>query len=217
MVARSLPDAWSIAGPDRVWAARRAGAASTLRRVAPDVEARAERAVPLLTVPVAAASGAGRTLFASTRATGWPDDPVEALWHGCSCLREHRGDGHVAALTVAGLDGIEALVLFAASEGLPAAMLLAARGWTEDEWSDATDRLGSRGLVGPTGITAEGTRLRRSVEAMTDRQAALPLAALSTEGRRELAHELGAVAAAVHAARVLAHPNPMGLPAPPGP
>lgn len=212
MAARSLPDAWTIADPDRVWAARRAGAASTLRRVAPDAEERAARAVPLLSRPVAVASGAGRTLFAATRATGWPDDPVEALWHGCSCLREHRGDGHVAALTVSGLDGVEALVLFAASERLPAGMFQAARGWTEDDWADATDRLRSRGLLGPAGITTRGTRLRRSVEAMTDRQAALPFAALSEAERGELRDELRAVAVAIHAAGVLTYPNPMGLP-----
>ncbi len=128
MVARSLPDAWSVAGPDRVWAARRRGAAAALRRIDPGVDGSSVRAVPHLARVVDAAPAAGRPLFAAIRATGWPDDPVEALWHACTCLREHRGDGHVAALTASGLDGVEALVLLAESEGLPADLLRSARG-----------------------------------------------------------------------------------------
>jgi len=216
MVASSIPDAWAIAEPGAVWAARRRGAASTLRRVAPDVEGRATGALPLLVRAVAAAPGTGRPLFAATRATGWPDDPVEALWHGCTCLREHRGDGHVAALTASGLDGIEALVLFAASEGLPESLFLAARGWSAEEWSEAADRLRDRGLLDGDRISPDGAMLRRSVEAMTDHQAALPFAALSVGEQERLQDGLDAVGAAVHAAGILAYPNPMGLPAPPG-
>jgi hypothetical protein len=214
MVARSLPDAWAIAPPTTVWGARRAGAASTLRRVAPDIGGRAADAVPLLARAVAAASGAGRPLFAATRASGWPDDPVEALWHACTCLREHRGDGHVAALTASGLDGIEALVLFSASEGLAESLFLAARGWSEGEWADAAERLASRGLLDAHGISADGAGLRRSVESMTDHQAALPFAALSEVEQQQLRSHLGTIGTAVHAAGVLDYPNPMGLPEP---
>ena len=41
-------------------------------------------------------------------------------------LREHRGDGHVAALVAAGLDGCEALMLRAGMDGAcgPAIALL---------------------------------------------------------------------------------------------
>ena len=214
MVARALPDAWAVAGPDRVWAARRTGAAAALRRIDPGAAA-AVRAVPLLARVVAAGSVTGRPLFAAVRATGWPDDPVEALWHACTCLREHRGDGHVAALTASGLDGVEALVLFAASEDVPADLLRSARGWTTDEWDAAAVRLGARGLLGPSGITSEGRRLRRSVEAMTDHQAGRPLAVLDDAEQRLALDALAAVGAAVGAAGVIAYPNPMGLPAPP--
>lgn len=216
MVARSLPDAWAVATPASIWSARRAGAAACLERVAPDVAERAGRAVPVLARAVAAAPSAGRPLFAATRAAGWPDDPVEALWHGCTCLREHRGDGHLAALTASGLDGIEALVLFAASEGLEASLFLDARGWSSDEWDRAMDRLATRGLWGPDGLTADGRQLRRAVEAMTDHQAALPFAVLEDREQEMLADDLGAVGAAVHDAGVLRYPNPMGLPEPGG-
>jgi hypothetical protein len=214
MVRRALPDAWGLADPDRVWAARRSGAAEALRRMAPDVDGRAESVMPLLEQVVSAASGAGRPLFAATRATGWPSDPVEGLWHGCTCLREHRGDGHVAALTGSGLDGAEALVLFAASEGLSAEMFRAARGWSEDEWAEAGDRLRARGLLEGDRITAEGIRLRDSIEATTDELAVRPLGALDERQRRDLLDAVRPVTEAVHSSGVVSYPNPMGLPAP---
>ena len=216
MVGRALPDAWALADPDRVWAARRAGAAAALRRMAPDVGERALRALPLLDRAVAAAPSAGRVLFAATRATGRPDDPVEALWHAATCLREHRGDGHVAALTASGLDGAEALVLFAASEGLPDELFLAARGWSEEEWAAAAGRLRDRGLLTGGGISTEGRQLRRSVEAMTDHQAGRAFAVLDATEARELADVLVPLTRAVHASGAIAYPNPMGLPAPGG-
>ena len=63
------------------------------------------------------------------------DDPVRALWQLCTCLREHRGDGHVAALTAAGFDGCEAHVLIALDQGNSPEDLQKTRGWT-----DATGR-----------------------------------------------------------------------------
>jgi hypothetical protein len=35
---------------------------------------------------------------------------VTVLWQAATVLREHRGDGHVAALVVEGLDGCQAHV-----------------------------------------------------------------------------------------------------------
>ena len=210
MVRRAIPDAWGLAEPERVWAA------AALRRVAPGSDRSAAAAVPLMERVVSAASDAGRPLFAATRATGWPSDPVEALWHGSACLREHRGDGHVAALTVSGLDGAEALVLFAASEGLPDELFRSSRGWSEDEWAAASDRLRGHGLLDGSGISPEGVRLRHSIEAMTDQQALRPLAALDEGERQDLLDALRPVTTAVHASGVISYPNPMGLPPPPG-
>jgi hypothetical protein len=215
MVRRAIPDAWSRVDPDRIWAARRTGAADCLRRTVPDVDARAARMVPLLDRLVDAADATGRPLFAATRAVPPPDDPVEALWQGCTGLREHRGDGHVAAVVASGLDGIESLVLFAASEGLPEALFLAGRGWSAAEWADAAGRLRARGLLDAAGASAEGIRLRRSVEATTDQQAARPFDVLDEDERLRLWEDLGWVAHGVHRAAVLTYPNPMGLPEPP--
>ena len=47
----------------------------------------------------------GRPLYAGHADLPWPDEPLLELWHAASLLREHRGDGHIAALLHAGLTG----------------------------------------------------------------------------------------------------------------
>ena len=214
MVQRAIPDAWSLVAPERIWSARRTAAAACLRRAVPGVEGQAPLMVPLLERVIGAAGDAGRPLFAATRVASWPHDPVEALWQACTCLREHRGDGHVAALTASGLDGAEALVLFAASEGLPPGLMQAARGWSEEAWGEAGDRLATRGLLDGSVPSADGVQLRRSIEAMTDHQATRPFESLGVRERSDLLGALRRVSAAIHAAGVLVYPNPMGLPDP---
>src|SRR2546426_636027 len=65
----------------------------------------------------------GRALFAGHASLPWPDDDHLVLWHALTLLREFRGDGHVAALTVAGLTGCEALVVHGATGEVPASVL----------------------------------------------------------------------------------------------
>jgi len=168
MVRRSIPDAWTFALPPQVLQARRVGAARALRRILPSVDRAAQALVPFLRRVVDAADGSGRALFGANRELGRADDPVEDLWQACTCLREHRGDGHLAALTSSGLDGCEALVLFSISEGLPASMFHAARGWSSDEWESALARLEDRGLVRAGNLSPAGLDLRRSIEQSTD-------------------------------------------------
>jgi len=213
---RALPDAWSLASPADVWATRTHSATRVLQRVDPAVVGTARAVVPLLRALLDGVPDAGRPLFAATRATGEPDDPVGALWYWCSCLREHRGDGHVAALTAAGLDGCEALVLFAASEGLPVELLRTSRGWSEDEWSYARGRLVRRGLVDAGGVTPEGLGLRRWIEGTTDDLAGMVTGRASPGDAATLVAGLSSVSAAVRAAGVIRYPNPMGLPEPGG-
>jgi hypothetical protein len=141
-----------------------------------------------------------------------PDDPTEALWLATTCLREHRGDGHVSLLTAAGLDGCEALVLFAATEGLAPEMLQASRGWTAEEWAAAEERLEARGLFGLDGLTGSGRELRERVEADTDALAAGPFAGLSDDELDALGRDLRSLADRVLSAEVIRFPNPMGLP-----
>ena len=54
----------------------------------------------------------GRALYAAVRTLPVPTEPLARLWHA-NLLREHRGDGHVAAPVGAGIGGTEAHVLHA--------------------------------------------------------------------------------------------------------
>jgi hypothetical protein len=212
MVRRALPDAWDRATPATVIAERSAAAAAVLRRLDPPVDGRARRLNPLLHAVVAAAPVAGRTLFAANRDLA-PDDDVEALWQSCTSLREHRGDGHVAALTSAGLDGCQVHVLLVAATGVPAEVHRDARGWSADDWGEAVNALQRRGLLDGDGVlTPAGARLRDEIEAVTDRLAAAPWAGLETSEVAAIARELDAIARAVQGAGTIRFPNPMGLP-----
>ena len=69
--------------------------------------------------------------------------PALVMWHALTLLREHRGDGHIAALNSAGLSGIEALVTHSATgEGFLAGFAQASRGWSKQEWDATVAELG---------------------------------------------------------------------------
>jgi hypothetical protein len=214
MVERAIPDAWTYAEPSAVLVARRAGAAAALRRLLPSVGEEAPSLATLLERVVEEADGSGRPLFNANRGVAPGDDPVERLWQGCTTLREHRGDGHVASLVTHGLDGCEALVIFAASEDLPAELFRASRGWSADEWEAARHRLELRGLLDGDRLTAPGAQVRRAVEGTTDRLAAAPFGALGDHEHLVLASGLDRIAEAVTGQGAIPFPNPIGLPPP---
>ncbi len=179
MVRRALPDAWALASPEAVLAARLAGSVETLRAVlGPEADGpEIEEAAELAETGVELCGVDGRALFAAHLALPVPpaDDPLGRLWHAAGLLREHRGDGHVAASVAAGLDGLAAHVTVAATGAVPRAMLQRARGWTDDEWGVAEDRLRFRGWLDQAGaLTEAGRAVRAEVEARTDALAAEP-------------------------------------------
>jgi len=101
MVAKALPDAWSRTTPAACIEARAAVSTAALREVGVDPQA-CERAARLLGPVAAAADPTGRPLFAANAALALPGDPVGRLWQLAATLREHRGDGHIAALVSEG-------------------------------------------------------------------------------------------------------------------
>jgi hypothetical protein len=215
-VRRAIPDAWDHAEPPAVVAARTDAAAAALRRLLPGggAERIAHEAQPALDVAIDAASPAGRPLFAANAELARPDDPVGALWWAATTLREHRGDGHVALLTDADLDGCEVHVLFAACEGVDAELYQRGRGWSADDWQAAIERLARRGLVtADGGATAAGHALRDGVERRTDELAVAPYARVGDDGVARLLATLDAPAAHIAASGEIMFPNPMGLPA----
>jgi hypothetical protein len=115
MVARALPGVWELITPQDALAVRVAGAVAALHRLAGDREAEVAAAADLLLRATDGLDCAGRVLAAANAALPVPGEPAARLWHAATLLREHRGDGHFAALVAAGIDGCEALVLRAAS------------------------------------------------------------------------------------------------------
>jgi hypothetical protein len=213
MVRRALPDAWSIAAPEELVAARTAAAADAVRTACGDADAIAAKLIPRLEHAVALGRDSGRTMFAANRALAEGHDPAATLWQLCTCAREHRGDGHVAALVAAGLDGPEAHVLFAADNGVPAELLRDNRGWTEPEWDATVVRLRERGLLDNDGaLTDAGRSVRSHVEQVTDRLADELYVDFDAAAQAELLRDLDQLVDAIVAADVIPFPNPMGLP-----
>lgn len=136
----------------------------------------------------------GRPLYSANADLPVPEAPHLALWHAATLLREHRGDGHVVALSEAGLDGLEALVSHTATgTNWRPAYLQSARGWSPEEWAAARERLVERGILGADGeLTGQGAELRRAVEADTDRLDVAPYEHLGAEGTRRLTELAGA-------------------------
>ena len=175
--------------------------------------------LPLLRRAVAGCDVAGRAMASANRAL-WPaistalgTGGLAEAWQACTTLREHRGDGHVAALLFHGVGGIDAHLLAAGTTGVPAELLRDNRGWSEDEWVAGTARLASRGLVHADGrATDAGRTLHAAVEEQTDRLAASPYADLSDTAAADLYSALSACASEIVASGVLPFPNPMGLP-----
>src|SRR5213083_2723780 len=114
-VARHIPKVWRTTTPEAAMAARQAGCVKALRRILGDhVDAPAfARAAELLTKAAISAPTEGRPMYAALLALPIPDEVVARLFHAASLLREHRGDGHIAALMVEGIGRLEAHVLLA--------------------------------------------------------------------------------------------------------
>ena len=216
-VQRAIPEAWSCASPVEVLAARASSAAAALRRLLSDrgAEELATKTRTVLGSAIGRATAAGRPLFAANREVAEPDDPVAALWQAATTLREHRGDGHVALLTGAGLDGCEVHVLFAACENVASELYWDSRGWSSDDWHAALDRLEARGLLGQGGRpTARGRQLRDEVERRTDELATAVYDPLGDEKVQDLITVLAPAARRIAEAGDITFPNPMGLPPP---
>jgi len=214
MVARALPDVWSRATPERTLEARQAGAVDALRPLAEDTlsKERLAEAVELIEAGVAALEPSGRVLGAANLAVPRPDEPLARLWQATTTLREHRGDGHIAALVTAGLTGCQAIVLRSGMD-LGRELMQQARGWSDDDWSAAAAVLATRGWLDEAGrATGAGIDGYRRVEEITDELAAAPWDAIGAGSTARLADLLYPLAVACHQA--LPAVTPIGVPVP---
>lgn len=191
-VRETIPAAWSVATPAAILEARRGAADRALRaRLGDEVATSAEVEEAAVLARRAAESSTqwpeGRPLFAAHAALPWPDDPLLVLWHAQTLLREFRGDGHLAAMAVEEVSGVEALILHAATGEVPAGTLRSSRRWPREEWDAGVEGLRSRGWIDAEGgLTDAGRVHRRWVEDRTDALAAPAYAVLGEEGCERL-------------------------------
>ncbi len=198
-VARAIPGVWDLVTPQDAIAVRETGAAAALRRLLGGREAEAAKAADLLWRAVADLDFAGRALSAANSELPPSGDPLTRLWQATTLLREHRGDGHFAALAAADIDGCEAVVLRCAKDAKDAKdtkvmsreLIQPVRGWTDEQWAAAAARLTERGLTGADGtVTAAGRAVHDAVEAATDQAAARPWTRMGAAGLAEVADVL---------------------------
>lgn len=212
-ISRAIPDAWSFAPPGAAIEARQRGATKALRRAFTqggiDLEVRTVAA--LARKAAESAPLEGRPLFAANRALPWPEDSVSALWHACTLLREHRGDGHIAALVAAGIPGRQANVLQTAAGSVPREVFTAARFYDDAEWSELSHDLFDRGLLDADGgLTKRGLELRADVEDRTDQAALTAYESLEAQELETLLEGLTVLARAVLKTGDIPHVTPIG-------
>src|SRR6266513_2440951 len=182
-VARHIPKVWRTLG-DRVGTPAFA------------------RAAELLIKAAISAPSEGRPMYAALRAIPVPDDVVARLFHAGSLLREHRGDGHIAALMTEGVGGLEAHVLFALGMDMPAEKFGRIHHLPAAQLAAVIDGMRDRGLIGDDGWLSEpGRAARQRVEALTDDLAARPYQSLEPDELDELMATLEPLATLLLAAQ----------------
>ena len=189
-VRKAIPSVWEVTTPEAVLEARMDGTDAAMRRLLGDAIDSAEmaRAAELAREATTALDVAGRPLYAGHASLPWPEPAHLQLWHAATLLREHRGDGHIAALVLAGLSGLDASLTYVATgKGMSDDLQRQTRGYTEDEWAAARQRLVDTGLLEPAGgLTPDGQALRADIEAQTDIAAAAPYDHLGPQATQEL-------------------------------
>jgi hypothetical protein len=202
-VARHIPRVWDTVSPEAANAARERGSVAALRRILGDLAETpgVARAADLLIKAGTSAQTEGRALYAAVRTLPLPAEPLARLWHGANLLREHRGDGHVAALVTLRIGGTEAHVLHALSEGMPAEDFGRVSHLPRAQLAAVVDGMRARGLVGSDGrLTVAGRQTKERVETLTDELAAPAYDVLEPNELHQLIEDLEPLAAALVAA-----------------
>jgi hypothetical protein len=201
-VARHIPRVWDTVTPETAMAANHAGSTASLRRLLGDLadSSGVARAGELATKAATSASTEGRPMYAALRVLPVPEEPVARLWHAANLLREHRGDGHIAALVSSGIGGTEAHVLHALSMGMPAAKFGRIHHLPAAQLEAVIDGMRARGLVDASGrFTEAGRETKERIESLTDQLAAPPYAGLEPSELDQLIADLEPIAAVLDA------------------
>lgn len=199
-----LAGARTLAPHDDILTARAAGAAAGLSNATRTVPAErvgwfGDRLLPAL----AEVDAAARPLFAALRAQPVPDDVHGRAWRAAELVREHRGDGHLAACVAAGLSAVEMNVLTEVWLGFAVGDYSSTRGFGPDQLRSAVAALCERGWMDADGsLSSEGQVARDAIEAATDRSQDALVASLGVDLDEVVAvgEEIGRAILAAHAA-----------------
>jgi hypothetical protein len=203
-VARHIPEVWRTTTPELAIAARQAGCATALRQILGDrVDSAAfARATELMVKAATSAPVEGRPMYAALRALPIPDDVVVRMFHAASLLREHRGDGHIAALMAEGIGGLEAHVLLALDMGMPPEKFGRIHHLPPAQIAAVIDGMRARDLIADNGLLSErGRAVKDRIESLTDALAAKPYECLGQHELDELIAALQPLATLLVAAQ----------------
>lgn len=193
LVRKAIPSAWDSVTPAALLAARYDAVDAAWTRLLGEAELKSEEmaeAAGLAREACAAIAPQieGRPLYAGHAALPWPEPEHLQLWHAATLLREHRGDGHIAALVLAGLSGLEASVTYITyGSALNEELQRQTRGYSEDEWAQSKASLQKQGILDADNqFTDIGRQQRDQIEAQTDVAAATPYEALGEQRTQRL-------------------------------
>jgi hypothetical protein len=168
VVEAAVTGGWAKTDPEPMLAARLAGAEAQLQRLLGDPTDEVVHATKLLYELTDRLDPSGRMLYSGLSVLPRPETAWGNLWHAADLVREHRGDGHIAAW-VGHVDSTEITVLTELAWGIPPRSYVYTRGWNEEEVDAAVERLEERGLLKDGALTPEGKELRGEIERQTDR------------------------------------------------
>lgn len=190
-IAAALPSAWAVTSPAAVLQASLESLGALLRDVLAGADTEVARAAELVRELALLHPISGRPLAAAWSSVPWHDDAAVRLWQGITIVRESRGDGHLACLIDAELDGVESHLIARGDSEKLRAILGAMRGHTDPEWDAAVRRLAARGLLAEDGtLTPAGAAVRDRLELRTDELAAPPWEDFGAERSAQLASTL---------------------------
>jgi hypothetical protein len=169
-VKAAITTGWAKTDAPTMLATRLAGATAQLERILGDVADLDEvaRATELLYELTDGVDPSGRILFSGLSVLPRPETPFGALWHAADLVREHRGDGHIAAW-ISHTDSTEITVLTELAWEIPPRTYVFTRGWDESDVDAAYARLTARGLIDGGRLTEAGMAVRDAIEVATDR------------------------------------------------
>jgi hypothetical protein len=169
LVVPGVEAGWQITSREAILEARERAATAMLQRVLGEQPDGLDRVTDLLRRAADAAPWAARAVYAGLRSLGFPGHPMAAMWRAADLVREHRGDSHVIAWAVGGVDAMEILLLTEQWWGLPARSYAPSRGWLAADMDAGFERLQRRGLMtDDEQLTDAGRAFREEIEVRTD-------------------------------------------------